>query len=178
MICPTCGHDNLPGAGACSNCQQDLGPLDRPRADNRVEQRLMEECAGSLTPHVPLTIAPGATVRSAIELMLSQNVGAVLVVDEQDRLLGIFSERDLLKKIAGIHADYAELPVRDFMTPRPEAVASSDTLNYVLHKMDGGGYRHVPVVDNGRPVSVISVREMLRHITRFCKESSTPGPRE
>jgi signal-transduction protein with cAMP-binding, CBS, and nucleotidyltransferase domain len=165
MICPTCGHDNLPGAGACSNCQQDLGPLDRPRADNRVEQRLMEECAGS-------------TVRSAIELMLSQNVGAVLVVDEQDRLLGIFSERDLLKKIAGIHADYAELPVRDFMTPRPEAVASSDTLNYVLHKMDGGGYRHVPVVDNGRPVSVISVREMLRHITRLCKESSTPGPRE
>ncbi len=170
MICPTCGHDNLPGVESCGNCQQDLSPLDRPCADNRVERHLMEDEVHSLTPRPPMTILPGTTVRQAIDLMLAQNVGALLVVDERGVLLGIFSERDLLKKVAGVHETYAELPVNRFMTPRPEAVTPGDTLNYVLHKMDGGGYRHVPVLDEGRPVSMISVRDMLRHITRLCKE--------
>ena len=82
---------------------------------------------------------------------------------------GIFSERDLLKKIAGVHKSFGDLLVGDFMTPRPESVSPEDTLDLVLHKMDGGGYRHVPVVDRGKPVSVISVRDMLRHITKMCQ---------
>jgi CBS domain-containing protein len=170
MICPTCGHDNLPGASSCGNCQQDLSPLDRPCPDNQIERRLMEDQVGTLKPHTPQTILPTATVRQAIDLMLAENVGAVLVVDEGGSLLGIFSERDLLKKVAGIHENYAELPVGRFMTPRPETVSTADTLNFALHKMDGGGYRHVPVLDAGRPISMISVRDMLRHITRLCKE--------
>ena len=62
--------------------------------------------------------------------------------------------------------------VGQFMTPRPTAVHQHDTLNYVLHKMDGGGHRHVPVLDDGRPTSVISVRDMLRHILKLCKDHS------
>jgi CBS domain-containing protein len=170
MICPTCGHDNLPGVEQCGNCQHDLTPLDRPCADNRVERHLMEDQVESLTPHPPMTIAPTATVRQAIDLMLAHNVGALLVIDDAGKLLGIFSERDLLKKVAGVHEQFAELPVNRFMTPRPEAVTASDTLNFVLHKMDGGGYRHVPVLEGGRPVSMLSVRDMLRHITRLCRE--------
>ena len=54
------------------------------------------------------------------------------------------------------------------MTTRPAAVAAADTLDFVLHKMDGGGYRHVPVVNDGKPVGIISVRDMLRHITKLC----------
>ncbi len=56
------------------------------------------------------------------------------------------------------------------MTARPETVAPTDTLNFALQMMDAGGYRHVPVVDNGRPISVVSVRDMIQHITRLCKE--------
>jgi CBS domain-containing protein len=167
MICPTCGHDNLPGVESCGNCQQDLSPLDRPRADNPIERHLMEDQVHTLTPHPPTTIAPTATVRQAIELMLAQNVGAVLIVDEGGGLLGIFSERDLLKKVAGIHTDFADLPITRFMTQRPEAVTTNDTLNFVLHKMDAGGYRHVPILEGGRPVSMLSVRDMLRHLTRL-----------
>ena len=62
------------------------------------------------------------------------------------------------------------MPVSRFMTARPETVTPADTLNFALHKMDAGGYRHVPVVENGRPVSVVSVRDMMRHITRLCRE--------
>jgi len=60
--------------------------------------------------------------------------------------------------------------VSRFMTARPETVAPTDTLNYALQKMDAGGYRHVPVVENGRPISVVSVRDMIAHITRLCRD--------
>ena len=51
------------------------------------------------------------------------------------------------------------------------SLASTDTLAFALHKMDGGGYRHVPVLDKGKPIGVVSVRDMLRHITRLCKDA-------
>jgi CBS domain-containing protein len=130
----------------------------------------MEDEVEMLGLKPPVAIAPGTTIRAAIALMLDRNIGVLLVVDAAGKLEGIFSERDLLRKVAGVQEDYGELPVRDFMTPRPEAVVPSATLNFVLHKMDGGGYRHVPVVDNGKPVGVVSVRDMLRHITKLCRE--------
>jgi CBS domain-containing protein len=169
MICPTCGWDNLPGNEECQNCQQDLTPLDRPVAQNRVERSLMEDPVSALRPRSPVTVPPTATVGEAIRTMLECNVGAVLVVDEAGRLRGIFSERDLLKKVAGLHDDHAGLPVARFMTARPETVAPTDTLAFALHKMDIGGYRHLPVVADGRPLGVVSVRDLLRHITRLCK---------
>jgi CBS domain-containing protein len=170
MICPTCGWDNLPGNEECQHCQQDLTPLDRPVAQNRVERSLMEDPVSVLRPRAPITVPLAATVGEAMRVMLDRNVGAVLVVDEAGALRGIFSERDLLKKVAGLHADPAVLPVARFMTADPETVAATDTLAFVLHKMDIGGYRHVPVLTEGKPTGVISVRDMLRHITRLCKE--------
>jgi CBS domain-containing protein len=171
MICPTCGWDNLPGNEECSNCQQDLTPLDRPTANNVVERSLMEDSVVALAPCKPITVTADVTIRDAMRTMLTHNIGSVLVVDTEGKLVGVFSERDLLKKVAGIHADYATLLVRDFMTPNPETVAAVDTLDFALHKMDGGGYRHLPVITDGRPSGVISVRDMLRHITRLCKTS-------
>ena len=55
------------------------------------------------------------------------------------------------------------------MTAKPETVTAKDTLAFALHKMDVGGYRHLPVLHDGMPAGVISVRDMLRHITRMCK---------
>jgi CBS domain-containing protein len=170
MNCPSCGCTNLPGQETCSNCQQDLTKWDLPHPRDRVERSLMEELVGVLPIHPPATIAADTPLSAAIARMLDDNVGAVLVVDAAGVLLGIFSERDLLKKVAGIHEAYTALPVSRFMTARPETVAPTDTLNFALQKMDAGGYRHVPVVEHGRPISVISVRDMIRHITRLCKE--------
>jgi len=102
--------------------------------------------------------------------MLAHDVGALLVVDAQGKLLGIFSERDLLTKVAGRAEPCADVPVQDLMTPRPEAVTTTDTMAFALHKMDVGGYRHLPVLHDGVPIGVISVRDMLRHITRLCKD--------
>ena len=169
MICPNCGYDNLPGSEECGSCQQDLTQLDRPTAYNRVERSLMEDPVGVLQPRRPVTVWPDTPVREAIRIMLGRDLGALLVVDSGGELLGIFSERDLLTKVAGMHEPYAELPVREFMTPNPETVTATDTLAFALHKMDSGGYRHIPIVTGDKATGIISVRDMLRHITRLCK---------
>jgi CBS domain-containing protein len=169
MICPNCGFDNLPGNEVCDNCQHDLTALDRPTGWNRVEKSLLEDKVNILTPQTPITVLPSTTIQDALDIMLQKNIGALLVVDGKGKLLGIFSERDLLKKVAGLYDSYASLPVGNFMTVNPESVSSKDPLGFALHKMDIGGYRHMPIVDEGKPIGVISVRDMLRYITRMCK---------
>src|SRR5947209_3392291 len=134
MICPTCNFDNLPGSEQCSNCLNDLTALDQPVAHDRVERSLMHDPVLVLRPRPAVTLPPTATVGQAIRTMLEHNIGAVPVVDADGRLLGIFSERDLLLRVAGLVHDYAGRPVREFMTAEPETVRESDTLDFVLHK--------------------------------------------
>ena len=169
MICPTCNFDNLPGNDQCRRCQADLTQLDRPTAQDRFERSLMEETVATLRPRKAVTLPETARVGEAIQSMLACDIGAVLIVAADGRLVGIFSERDLLTKVAS-EADYAAKPVRQFMTPNPETVCETNTLAFVLHKLDGGGYRHLPVLRDGLPVGMISVRDMLRHMTRLCKD--------
>ena len=171
MICPTCGHKNLPGDDVCKHCKQPLTLFDVPTPENQVERSVMYDQVKSLKQNPPVTIGQSATIGDALALMLSTNVGAILVVDDDALLVGIFSERDLLKKIVGNVAGYDSLPITQFMTPRPECVSTTDTLNFVLQKMDAGGYRHVPVLEGGKPVSLISARDMLRFLTRLCREA-------
>ena len=168
MICPHCGHDNLPGGEECSHCQMDLTQLDRPIPSNRIERSLMDDPVRVLRPKRPVTVQPSTTVGNTIQMLLDNEIGALLVVNAEGELVGIFSERDLLAKVAGLYENYAELPIRMFMTADPETVSTTDTLAFALHKMNVGGYRHLPVMEDGWPVGVVSVRDMLRHITRLC----------
>ncbi len=171
MICPTCCHTNLPGDEVCRHCKQPLTPFDLPMPENQVERSVMYDQVKSLKQHPPVVIAQTATIRQAMDVMASTNVSALLIVDGQGQLVGIFSERDMLKKVVGLQMDYENLPITQFMTARPECVTMTDTLNFVLQKMDAGGYRHVPVLENGKPVSIISSRDMLRFLTRLCKDA-------
>ena len=169
MICPNCNFDNVPGSEFCRNCLLDLTQHDRPTAQDRVERCLMEDTVTALPPRAAVTLPTTALVGEAIQKMLTCDIGAVLIVADDGRLLGIFSERDLLTKVVD-DPYYATKPLCQFMTPNPETVRETDTLAFVLHKMDGGGYRHLPVLKDGQPLGMISVRDMLRHITRLCKD--------
>ncbi len=171
MLCPSCNCKNLPGDDVCKRCKQPLTPFNLPQPENQVERSLMYDQVKTLKQQTPVVIHHAANLGQAIALMYEANVGAILIVDDDGKLTGIFSERDLLKKIAGQTAAYAELPVTQFMTPRPESVSNTDTLNFVLQKMDAGGYRHVPVLEDGRPVGIISARDMLRFVTRLCRDA-------
>src|ERR1017187_6736435 len=115
MICPSCCHKNLPGDEVCKHCKQPLTPFDLPQPENPVERSVMHDQVKTLRQHAPVTIGHLATVGETVALMLSANVGAILIVDEAGRLAGIFSERDLLKKVDGVLADYEKMPITQFM---------------------------------------------------------------
>ena len=168
MICPHCNYDNLPGSEECARCSQDISHLDLPVAQDRMQRSLMEDSVSALRPRTPVAVPPQTSVQEAMRTMLERNIGALLVVDVSGKLVGILSERDLLTKVAGELAPGEERPVSDFMTTNPETVIASDSLAFALHKMDSGGYRHLPVLTEGKVVGVVSVRDMLNHFTRLC----------
>ena len=171
MICPQCGYKaNLPGADSCQWCQFDLTALDRPAPSDRVEQSLMTDPVSVLEPRAPVSVSDTATLGDAIRVMIDGRVGAVLVTDSAGRLVGVLTERDFLTKVAG-SPGFAALAIADFMTPNPECVAPNDPLAFVLSKMAGGGYRHLPVVAAGYAIGVVSVRDVLGHIVKLCHES-------
>lgn len=168
MICPSCGVSNLPGADACAGCELALSALDLPSPANPVEGSLLTDRVAVLLPKRPVTVPESATLGDAMTAMMSGSVGAVLVTSAAGRLTGILTERDFLTKVAGSDT-FAHRPVSDFMTRGPETVSPDDPLAFALRKMDVGGYRHLPVVHADRPVGVISVRDLLRHVLSLCQ---------
>lgn len=168
MLCPHCGFDNLPGQDECRRCLGDLTALDRPTPQNRVEQSLMTETVGLLNPRPPVIVPTGTSVAEAITLLLQRETGALLVVDQAGELVGIFSERDLLTRLEGQPAPSSHMAIDQFMTPRPQTVGIDDNLAVALKHMDVGGYRHLPVMRDGKPVGILSVRDVLKHVTQMC----------
>lgn len=171
MICPVCGHKgNLPGADHCAKCQFDLSSIDRLSGSDRVEHSLLADPVEILGPRKPVTVPADADLGRAIVEMIAQHVGAVLVTEVGGQLAGILTERDFLTKVAG-KGGFEGLPIASFMTRNPETVTPAHPLAFALGKMAGGGYRHLPVVDDaGRPVGVISVRDVLRHVVKMCRD--------
>jgi CBS domain-containing protein len=117
----------------------------------------------------PVTLAPGNKVAEAVKLMRKKNIGCI-VVTERQKVVGIFTERDVLMKVTGAK-DYDTLTLADVMTARVESFQPDDSLAFVLNAMHVGGYRHVPVVDEqGRPVAVISVKDIIAFILEHFAE--------
>jgi len=167
MYCPHCSQLNLPGADQCTQCLFDLASVDVPVPQDKIDASLMMDSVEILEPRVPVTIAATASLGDAMTRMVDRGVGAVLLTDPSSQLVGILTERDFLDRVAGV-AEFEHLPASRYMTLHPESVAPTDTLAYALQKMSVGGYRHMPVVKNGVPVGVFSVRDLLRHVTRLC----------
>jgi CBS domain-containing protein len=172
LICPNCGHDNVPGAEQCAGCEQDLTHLDRPQPLYRIEQEILEDRVRDLELTQPPTIRADETVQAALTALVKHKVGALLVVDRDDKLVGLLSERDIALRYAGQPGCHADLPVEKFMTPAPVTVTPSEPLAYVLQKMDAGNYRHLPVVEDGRIVGMVSVRGVLRFVARRLRSGS------
>jgi CBS domain-containing protein len=174
MLCPHCGHDNIAGTDDCTNCKNDLTYLDQRAsvAGSAVERALVEDAIRVLQPPEPITVTPDTPLREAIQTLIDKKIGCVLVV-EGGELLGIFTERDVLMNIAGREQEFAGDAVREWMTPNPETVAEDDSIAFAIHKMDIGGYRHLPVMDAGQPVGIISVRDVVRYLATYLSQTTT-----
>jgi CBS domain-containing protein len=103
----------------------------------------------------PVTMPSTACVRDAAQCMHEQSIGAVLVTESNDRLAGIFTGRDLVRFVAA-GKDPATTMLRAAMTSNPETMPPGRTAIEALRAMRDGGFRHIPVVDQGRIVGVVS----------------------
>ena len=107
-----------------------------------------------------ITAEPTTSIRAAAMQMCDARVGAVMIV-EDSKLVGIFTERDALSRVLVKDLVPENVPVSEVMTPDPVTITPDHPLGHALHMMFEGGYRHVPVVQNGVPVGMISARDAL-----------------
>jgi CBS domain-containing protein len=129
------------------------------------EERVLQRPIRTLPTLQPPTICErGVTVRHAIEIMQRERTDCVLVVD-LGRLVGVFTERDVLTKVAAREVNIDRLQIGALMTPNPDCLSLDHALAYALNQMSIGEYRHVPLVDDhGRPTGVVSMRHIVDYL--------------
>ncbi|MFI5261440.1 MAG: CBS domain-containing protein [Candidatus Limnocylindrales bacterium] len=163
MICPVCHVDNIEGSDECENCGADLRAADLPTPETPLERRLVVDQLGDLEHRDPILLPRTAPAREAVAAMQQAGVGSVLVTDG-DRLVGIFTERDALLKVAGMNAAALDAPLGELMTPDPVVLREDDSIAVAIHKMAVGGFRHIPLIRDGRPTGIVSARDVFGHV--------------
>ncbi len=106
-------------------------------------------------------LAPTATVRQACKLMAERAVGAVLITEGGGKLAGIFTERDLVKRVAASGLDVETTTLAEVMTRMPETMKPSDPAVVALRRMRDGGFRHMPIVEGEKLLGVVSARDFI-----------------
>jgi len=130
-----------------------------------IERAIAMEDIRALRLGPAITVRSDATLQVAVETLQREHIGCVLVTDESGKLAGIFTERDLLTRVALRSLDWNQERVADYMTADPETLRPDDRIAWALKLMHVGGYRHVPLTDEtGRPVGVISVKDIVDFI--------------
>jgi CBS domain-containing protein len=161
MICPQCGFDNIQGVDECANCGFDLMSVDIPTPSTGFEAELVNVPLADVMHHKPLTIASTASAAEAVRQMQQAGAGCLVVADG-DQVRGILSERDLVMKVDGATLD--GVTVADLMTADPVVLRPDDSIAVAINKMSVGGFRHIPLVVEGRATGIVSARDVFRHI--------------
>jgi CBS domain-containing protein len=127
-------------------------------------RNLKVESVSRLRPGPLVCLPATATVADAVDRMRSHRVGCVLVCDDASRLIGIFTERDLLRRILATDTSL-DVSLRSCMTPSPQTINQGEPVGVGVGRMQQGGYRHLPVVDESmRPVGVLSSRGVIHYL--------------
>lgn len=164
IVCPYCQAENIEGADECERCNQSLSEMSVRLPSSSVEGDLLRDRIERIWPKSPSTVPPDMPVGRVLKKMVDEMIGCVMIV-EGGKLIGIFSERDALMKINTDAMKLADRPISQFMTAGPVTLEANDKIAFALQKMNVGGYRHVPILFNGKLVGVISIRDILRYLT-------------
>jgi len=165
MLCPSCGHDNIAGVDRCEECLTPLFNRGVPRSDTEgLSRSVMEDDLSQLEQEF-LAVPPHITALEAVNKMKAARLGCALVI-ENGKLLGIFTERDVLNKLSGKHAVVATTLVKDLMSANPETLRETDSVATALNKMSMGRYRHIPVQRTDGSYSVTSIKHVLKYIAK------------
>ena len=121
-------------------------------------QQILQNKGGST-----YSVAPESTVLQALQLMADKNVSAVLVM-EGSRLVGIFTERDYARKVVLKGLVSRDVKVGDLMTPNPYTVGLTGTADDVMATMTAKRFRHIPVVEEGKVIGIVTIGDMVKSI--------------
>jgi CBS domain-containing protein len=163
--CPFCGADNIAGIELCESCGSDLAGLDLPEALGGFSGRLMTDQIGDVDLTPPITATADETVEAVIRRMREARHGCAQIL-EGERLIGVFSERDVLSRVVQPGLDPAATPIGEVMTLRPTVLSGTDPPAHAIHRMVSQGFRHLPIMREGNLAGSISVRNILRYIDR------------
>jgi len=161
VICPVCRFGNFPGDDTCANCGADLWNADTPQSITSFQGKLLGMHLDELGAPAPNVVDIGISVDDALASMRRDGADCLLITDG-GVLVGIFTDRDAVLKLAGRQT--AGLAIADVMTHDPVVLRSGDPVAVAIHKMAVGGFRHVPIVKDGAPVGVVSARDVFRHL--------------
>jgi len=121
----------------------------------------------------PVTASSNISVAAAARLMKQHRIGAILVT-QKGKLTGIFTERDALFRVIAEGRDPEKTPVSEVMTSNPRTIEPDRPFGHALHLMYEGEFRHVPVVENGRPLGMVSARDALGpDLKQFIRDLET-----
>jgi CBS domain-containing protein len=161
MRCPVCGFENLLGSDVCDNCGSDLAGHDVPQSAVTFRGQLLGEHLDALGITPPTIVDGSLEVDEAIRRMHGEGIDCVLVAQD-GRLVGIFTDRDAVLKVAGLPA--GRRTVAELMTHDPVVLRHDETIAVAINKMAVGGFRHIPIVEDGRPTGVVTARDVFRHL--------------
>ena len=137
-----------------------------------LEGALLDDTVKLLAPSEPITLPAEATVDDAMAAMVANRRSAVVVVDPEGRLIGIFNERDALTRVMSPRRDPARTRLGEVMTPDPEALSADDRICYAVNRMHNMGYRTVPLVDaERRPIGIVTVNDVVNWLAALFPEA-------
>jgi CBS domain-containing protein len=139
--------------------------------DHDLKAALRREPVIDLSPTPALTIQSGATVAQALEIMREKRAGCIIVVDDAGKAAGVFTERDLIKRVLKPQKPLST-PLASVMTAAPRTLTPTDSAAHALKQFHHGRARHLPVVDEeGKPTGVISVKRLIHYLAESCPEA-------
>ncbi len=126
----------------------------------------------ALNPPKAVSVKVGTKVDAVIKLMKEKRIGCVCVV-RNNQMAGIFTERDVLKRVVGAGLDVKKVQIEEVMTTTPEYLYIDDQLAFALNRMDLGGFRHILLINTkGEPCGVISMRDIMSHLVENVGEKN------
>jgi CBS domain-containing protein len=122
--------------------------------------------------HEIVSIEPAATLKSAATLLAEKRIGAVVILGADHRIIGILSERDIVRAIGERGVAALDEPVSQTMTRKVSTCTEGETLVAIMERMTQGKFRHVPVVEQGRLTGIVSIGDVVKHRLREMERDS------
>ncbi|HML07064.1 MAG TPA: CBS domain-containing protein [Xanthobacteraceae bacterium] len=119
-----------------------------------------------------VTVDPGASLADTARILANKRIGAALILGPDRRIAGIISERDVVRALAERGESALKEPVSQTMTRKVETCSESETVSSIMERMTVGKFRHLPVVDQGRVVGIVSIGDIVKHRLHEMEQES------